>query len=106
MNLDDGAGVVESEAYSHEVASFGFWPGDDRMPAPAFYAYAAPVPDGLVSEPLSPPAARWAPEGGMALLPYEEVRTAADPRRALAEFWESAWRAAHRRANWDAARPT
>lgn len=43
----EGAGMVESEAYSHEVISFGFWFGDDNVPAPAFYSYTAPEPAGL-----------------------------------------------------------
>src|SRR5262245_14951187 len=31
---------VVREAYSHEVCSAGFWPGDRRFPAPAFYCSA------------------------------------------------------------------
>jgi len=55
----DGANMVTREAYSHEVISFGFWAGDDNVPAPAFYSYTAPEPAGLVDEPLKPAAAQW-----------------------------------------------
>jgi Family of unknown function (DUF5996) len=30
---------VTQEAYSHEVISFGFWPGDEKVREPAFYSY-------------------------------------------------------------------
>jgi hypothetical protein len=42
-----GADVVQAEAYSHEVISAGFWPGNSGYGRAAFYAYAAPVPEGL-----------------------------------------------------------
>ena len=38
---------VQQEAYSHEVSSAGFWPGNGGLGYPAFYCYAAPVPAGL-----------------------------------------------------------
>jgi hypothetical protein len=99
----DGAGPVEREAYSHECISFGFWTGDDKIPAPAFYSYTAPEPPGLADEPLEPKAARWAPAGSgvMALLDYEDVRRAASPRDVILEFLESAYRAGAARAQWD-----
>jgi hypothetical protein len=39
------------EAYSHEVISHGWWPGSAPVLEPAFYAYAAPEPDGLRDAP-------------------------------------------------------
>ncbi len=99
----EGANRVESEAYSHEVVSFGFWFGDDRVPAPAFYSYTAPEPDGLADEPLSPPAAKWAESNGahLALLMYEDVRKTGDPRKIVLDFLESAYLAGAKRAGWD-----
>jgi hypothetical protein len=101
----EGADPVEREAYSHEVASFGFWPGDDTVQAPAFYGYAAPVPEHLRQEPLEPEQAKWNPEGGMALLRYDDVRNSADPRAALLAFCNSVAHAAERAADWRAAEP-
>jgi hypothetical protein len=77
----DGAGEVEAEAYSHEVIAFGFWPGDDRTPFPAYYSYTAPAPDGLTDGPLQPAEASWDEASGTATLPYDAVRLAADPER-------------------------
>ena len=94
---------VTREAYSREVTSFGFWFGDDNFPEPAFYAYAAPEPEGLDQERLSPPAARWTPHNGshLALLRYDDTRAEPDPRRAVLDFYDSAYRAAAVRAEWD-----
>lgn len=99
----EGAGMVEREAYSHEVISFGFWFGDDKVPAPAFYSYTAPEPAGLADEPLSPTSASWQEANGshMALLMYENVRTS-NPRETALEFLESAYLAGANAAGWDA----
>ena len=95
-----GADPVTREAYSHEVISFGFWPGDPSFREPAFYSYTAPEPEGLTEEPLHPPAASWQ-EGGTALLTYEEVRSSSSPREALLEFLQSAYEAGAKTAGWD-----
>jgi hypothetical protein len=95
-----GADPVTREAYSHEVISFGFWPGDPSFREPAFYSYTAPEPEGLTEEPLHPPAASWQ-EGGTALLTYEEVRSSGTPRETLLEFLQSAYEAGAKTAGWD-----
>jgi hypothetical protein len=97
----EGADAVTREAYSHEVISFGFWPGDRDTPAPAFYSYTAPEPDGLTGQPLRPEAALWAPEGGMALLMYDDLRKADSPKATLLDFMQSAYEAGARTASWD-----
>jgi hypothetical protein len=99
---------VTREAYSHEVISAGFWFGDDTVPEPAFYAYAAPEPEGLTDDPLRPAAARWVESRGahLALLTYDDARATADPRGTVLDFYESAYVAAATRAGWDLDRLT
>ena len=101
----DGANRVEREAYSHEVISFGFWFGDDNVPAPAFYSYTTPEPEGLADEPLSPPSAQWQDSNGshLALLMYDDVREAENPHEVVLQFLESSYQAGAKRANWDIA---
>ncbi len=91
------------EAYSHEVISFGFWAGDDMTRFPAFYSYTAPEPDGLTDAPLQPKEAFWntGPTGSMALLKYDDLRTHDNPKAALLDFLESAYRAGATTAHWD-----
>lgn len=93
------ASRVTAEAYSHEVISFGFWAGDDKVREPTYYSYTAPEPPDLRSHPLSPGDAQWT--DSLALLPYENVRSARDPRAHLLAFLESAYRAGARLPNWD-----
>ena len=97
------ADPVTAEAYSHEVVSFGFWPGDRETRFPAYYAYAAPEPPGLRDRPLQPGAARWVEQrgGSLAVLPYDDVRGATDPRCDLLAFLESAYEAGASAAGWD-----
>ena len=99
----EGAGMVDREAYSHEVISFGFWAGDDDIPAPAFYSYTAPEPKGLTDEPLSPESAYWGSihGGAIALLMYENMRKSESPQKTLLDFLESAYQAGANRAGWD-----
>ncbi|TMC13874.1 MAG: hypothetical protein E6J34_24305, partial [Chloroflexi bacterium] len=59
-----GADRITREAYSHEVISCGFWPGDERFPTPAFYSYTAPAPPGIESASLLPAAASYNRELG------------------------------------------
>src|SRR5919199_1366278 len=84
-----------------EVISCGFWAGDQNVREPAFYSYTAPEPMGLTNQPLRPEAAHWLPEGGMALLTYEEVRNSASSKDTLMEFLQSAYEAGAKSANWD-----
>jgi hypothetical protein len=101
--VPQNADVVTQEAYSHEVIAFGFWAGDERVRAPTFYSYTAPEPTGLRSQALSPAEAHWTEvgSGSLALLSYEDVRIAADPRGTLLAFLESAYRAGAGLAGWD-----
>ena len=99
----EGADPVTKEAYSHEVISFGFWPGDAEVRAPAFYAYAAPEPEGLAEASLDPGSAFWQGSNGsaLALVNYDDLRRADDPDAALLGFMESFYQAAATRAGWD-----
>ena len=89
------------EAYSHEVSSCGYWPGagDEGL----FYAYAYPIPPGYRDQPVEPGGARWDDDLGEFVLPYELVRTAADPDAALLAFARSTYEAAANTAAWDRA---
>jgi hypothetical protein len=95
------ADTVTQEAYSQEVISFGFWAGDDNVPDAAYYSYTSPEPDGLRNQPL--PAGDWitSRNGSLAILPYDAVRTARDPRRSLLAFLQGAYQAGARLAGWD-----
>jgi hypothetical protein len=92
---------VNAEAYSHEVISFGFWAGDDTVGDATYYSYTAPEPEHLRDQPL--PVGSWIEygTGSLAVLPYDEVRTARDPRTTLLAFLQGAYEAGARLAGWD-----
>ena len=90
------------EAYSHEVISVGFWPGDDSFPEAAFYGYAYPEPEGLNETVLQPEAAFWAEKNGgaLAILKYEDARQADQPSEAILSFLDSVYEAGTDTAGW------
>lgn len=94
--------AVTREAYSHEVSSAGFWPGSDAYPHAAFYSYAYPTPSGFRDRPM-PAGALFDDALGEYLLPYEAVRTAADPDALLLEFLEATYAAAADCGGWNRA---
>jgi hypothetical protein len=97
------ADPVTREAYSHEVISCGFWPGDRRFKHAAFYSYTAPVPRGLGLEVVRPAAAYWEPQLGEFILKYEDVRASQSPAEAILDFCQSTYEAGAKLAKWDRA---
>ena len=93
---------VTREAYSHEVSSAGFWPGGGGpVNDAAFYSYAYPAPDGFASAIIRPDGAFFSKELGEFILPYEAMRAAPDPVRALMDFLQSTYEAAADLGRWD-----
>jgi hypothetical protein len=92
---------VASEAYSHEVSSAGFWPGSGAIDYPAFYCYAYPEPAGFRATKVRPDAAFFSEALGEFILPYDAVRSAANPDQALLDFLQSTYEAAANAAKWD-----
>jgi hypothetical protein len=90
---------VQELAYSHEVSSCGFWPGGSAEGS--FYAYAYPEPEGFATWPLRSSAAYYDEALGEFILPYADVRTAADPDALVLEFFQSTYEAAAELAHWD-----
>lgn len=91
---------VAREAYSHEVTSVGLWFGNRESPAPVFYAYAYPTPDGFAGAAVEPDEAFWLESLGEFVLPYDAVASADDPDALLLSFFESTHAAAADLAAW------
>jgi hypothetical protein len=92
---------VMVEAYSHECASCGFWPGDGKSQA-FFYAYAYPEPEGYAERPMEA-GARYDTALREFVLPYEALRAAADPAAMLLRFFQATYEAAADTGRWDRA---
>jgi hypothetical protein len=97
-----GADPITIEAYSHEVISVGFWPGDGEIVKDAaFYAYAAPEPAGFKERSVDPAKAFYSKEKNEFFLMYDDVRLSGSPRRALLDFCQSTYEAGATLGNWD-----
>ena len=99
-NLPD---YVAVEGYSHECISAGWWPGSTAGPVaePAFYAYSYPMPPGCDVATVRPEAAYFHRQLGEWVLPYESVRSSADPDSTLLDFLQSTYDVAADLAGWD-----
>jgi hypothetical protein len=94
---------VMREAYSHEVASCGFWPGNRQYPHPVYYSYAYPEPAGFSHAPVRPDGARYDEQLREFVLPYETVRSSEAPDEMLLSFLQSTYEAAAKAGSWDRA---
>jgi hypothetical protein len=92
---------ITREAYSHEVASAGFWAGGVTPADPFFYSYVYPEPDGYRAARVA--HGRFDETYGEFVLPYSDVRASDNPQRMLGEFFDSAYEAAADLAKWDRA---
>ena len=95
------ADPIQREAYSHEVISAGWWPGNGGFGEAAFYCYAAPVPEGLGDKSMRPGV--YDKALGEFILRYDEVRLAEKPEDALMGFLETTYAAGADAAGWDRA---
>lgn len=97
-NLPD---AVTQEAYSHEVSSCGFWPGNAQMPEPVFYSYAYPEPPGFAEARVQPSGASYNATLREFVLPYEELRKTGQVEPLLMDFLQTTYEAAANLGGWD-----
>ena len=95
------ADAMNRESYSHEVISHGFWFGNEDLPQAAFYAYAAPEPDGFPKAVVRPSAAFYFPNYSQFALPYEAVRQSRTPVQDLESFFASTYEAGATLGGWN-----
>jgi hypothetical protein len=92
---------ITREAYSQEVSSLGFWPGNTAAPTPIFYSYAYPEPAGFADAKIQPETASYQPKLREFVLPYDAVRAAESPDEVLLDFAQSAYDAVSKLGRWD-----
>ncbi len=97
----EGADAVTREAYSHEVISAGFWPGNGGFGEAAFYCYAAPAPKGLEAAAIQPAKAGYNTALGEFIYLYDDVRREPSPEEALLAFLQSSYEAGATLGQWD-----
>ena len=95
-------GFIMRNSGDAQLIEIGWWPGDPRHPAAAFYAYAHPAPPAFGRARLAPAGGGWDAALGEFILDWDEARAAPDPRAAALEFARSAFRHACLVCGWDA----
>jgi len=87
-----------------EQSMAGFWPGNDKLPEPAFVAYTFPEPPGCRTAAIYPDAAFFHPDLAEFILPYEKARLTDDPDQTILDFYRNTYEIGATLAGWD--RPT
>ena len=90
---------IVREAYSHEVASVGFWAGGMTIAEPFFYGYVYPEPPDFCMARVN--HGRYDEAYHEFVLPYAEVIRFADPAAKIGQFFESVYAAGANLAGWD-----
>lgn len=92
---------VVREAYSHECSSFGYWPGNDQYPKPAFYSYTYPEPEGFSTAPVRPAGAGYDSAMREFMYPYDEVLKTSSFDEAILDFAQSTYEAGANQGKWN-----
>jgi Family of unknown function (DUF5996) len=98
---DPNAGVIARVGGDAEMICAGWWPGDERVSEPAFFAHTFPAADGLDQVQIQPGAGGWNTTMGEFVLPYDAVRASDDPGRAVHQFLDSTYEGAAKLLGWD-----
>jgi len=96
-----GAGVISRFGGDAEEICAGWWPGDERVPFPAFYAYAFPKVVDIEQTTIAPGGAAWSADAGEFILPYDTARANSDPRQAILDFLRTTYAGAAALMGWD-----
>lgn len=91
---------VTREAYSHEVMSVGFWPGNEMYPQAAFYAYAYPEPERFPTIAV-PSGAYYHQDLHEFILDYDVVRLSDSPATLIREFLQVTYYGAADYGQWE-----
>jgi hypothetical protein len=95
-----GENVIMHFSSDAEQVCAGWWPGDHRIAAPTFFAYAHPAPEGIEHVALRPPAAKWSSDAGEFLFLYDAALASRDPRRAIRDFLATSYDGAAALMRW------
>jgi hypothetical protein len=92
------ADLLMRNAMDSEEIAVGWWPGDDRYPRAAFYAYAHPPAPGFAEGTF----ARWDATLGEYILDWDDVIASDDPFATALEFARAAAQHGCTACGWDA----
>lgn len=83
-----------------ELMNVGLFLGDEKN-TPFFYGYIYPEPSGAQSLPIRPATASWSAALHEWVLPYQDVRSSADPAATIRAFIDAIYEQCFDAAGWD-----
>lgn len=96
-----GKGKIEQVAFDEVFVEFGFWPGDEKLDDPSFFAlpypYVETPPPGKTK---MPEGARFAPEKKEYIYPLQDALRSSNPQQAVVEFCDAAFEALSTANKW------
>lgn len=92
--------IMRNAMDSQEVA-VGWWPGDQRHPQAAFYAYAYPAPETFSAAKLPVDGAHWDAALGEFILPWDDVIATRHPHATGLKFVRAVFQHACLVCDWD-----
>ncbi len=94
-------GKIMRFSENEENFTFGFWPGDNKYPSPAYYSYIYPAPKGLETINTGPTIAYFNKSLFLCILPYEDTRKLTNPEEEILNFLETTYLESAKLAGWD-----
>lgn len=94
---------VLQDAFSQELLTVGFFPGNEDLNEAAFYCYLYPEPEEYSITAIQPKEAYYLKQRGEFILSYADVQMSEDPEQKLLAFLNSTYALGAKIANWDPA---
>lgn len=97
-----GGGVIEQNGFDEQFMEFGFWAGDETLPAPSFFIMPYPfIKDDLGQERLKPDKAIWSTQKMEYFLTLDDALSTPDPDQAIRDFFQNAFDVVTKHEQWD-----
>lgn len=94
-------GYLKRNSMNAAQIECGWWSGSSGYKKPAYYSFTFPEPKDIANVKILPKAARWDANIRLFLLDYDDIRQSNTPSEDLFAFFESAYQAGAKLANWN-----
>jgi Family of unknown function (DUF5996) len=94
--------IFQQNGMNAETVAVGFSFGEEPSRTAGFYAYIAPPPVGIEKADLGVAGAAYNVAAGLAVLPWDVVRSSSDPHATVLRFGDAVYAAAVKLGGWPA----
>jgi hypothetical protein len=97
------SGFIARNSANAQQIEIGWWPGDNRYPRPAFFAFAYPAANGAETAEGLPGSSHWDSVLGEYILDWDDAGAQADPVSIVFEFGQAVIRHSCAVCEWPSA---